>query len=376
MFIHNIKYALKTTVKNKAMLIWTFIFPILLASFMFMAFGKLYENEEVFTEIPVAVVEKVSNEALVETLNALSEAGENRLLSVKYVEEDKAKEMLENEEVNAILYIDEENELVASGSSHENTVIRVVVEEFEKREAVIKDIMQTNPMAMEAVLDKITGDIDYFTTKTTSDGNQDPYTNYFYAIFAMSCLFSSFGAIEKIERLQANESALGMRRCLSATAKLNTVMAEFVVLLAIQFLIEVVTLGYLSVIGVNFGDKYPAIMGVLALGCCVGISFGIILGSFSKLSEGARVGIAIATSMTMSVMSDLCAAGVKDAIEHSMPIINRLNPAALIVDSFYALNVYDNYKRYGMNMTILGVMTLVLLTISVLILRRNKYASV
>jgi len=40
-------------------------------------------------------------------------------------------------------------------------------------------------------------------------------TNYFYAIFAMSCLFGSFGAIEKIGKLQGNVSPLGMRRCLS-----------------------------------------------------------------------------------------------------------------------------------------------------------------
>lgn len=376
MFIHNIKYALKTTVKNKSMLIWTFMFPIVLASFMYMAFGKLYENEEVFTEIPVAVVEEVSNEALVETLDALSEPGENQLLSVKYVEEETAKALLENEEVNGILYIKEEPELIVSGSSYENTVIRVILEEFKKREAVINDIVETNPMAIEAVLDKITSDIVYFAEETTSEGNQDPYTNYFYAIFAMSCLFSSFAAIEKIGRLQANGSALGMRRCLSATAKLNTVMVEFVVLFGLQFLIEVITLGYLTLIGVDFGSKYPAIMGVLALGCCVGISLGVILGSISKLSEPAKTGIAIGVSMTMSVMADLCAAGVKDKIEHSFPILNRINPAALIVDSFYALNVYDNYERYGKNMAILGIMTVVLLTVSVLIMRRNKYASV
>ena len=54
---------------------------------------------------------------------------------------------------------------------------------------------------------------------------------------------------------------------------------------------------------------------------------------------------------------------------------NRINPAALISDSLYALNMYPSLTRFARNMGILAVMTLVLCFISGLILRRSDYAS-
>ena len=47
--------------------------------------------------------------------------------------------------------------------------------------------------------------------------------------------------------------------------------------------------------------------------------------------------------MILSVLGGLIGPNVKSYIEHTMPIINRINPASLIVDSFYALNIYDTY---------------------------------
>jgi len=375
MFFHNFKYVFKTALRNKSMLIWTFLFPIALSSFMYMAFGNLYEVDEVFHAIPVGVVKECENEALEATLDALSEEGEDQLLDVTYLEKEEAIKQLDEDAINGILYINEEIEIVVANNSYENTVLKTVVEEYKKREFVIQDILEKNPQGVAAAVEKLTADTMYYTEESTSDGNQDMYVNYFYAIFAMSCLFGSFAAIEKIEKLQANISSLGMRRCLSPNSKMVTVLAEFLSLFILQFVIEIITFVYLSTLGVNFGEKTLAIFGILAVGSCVGIAMGIVIGCISKFGNGAKTGIAISVSMTMSVLADLCASGVKDLIEHTMPIINRINPAALIVDSFYALNVYDTYDRYAYNMSILGLMAVVLLGISILMLRRNRYAS-
>ena len=78
--------------------------------------------------------------------------------------------------------------------------------------------------------------------------------------------------------------------------------------------------------------------------------------------------------MLCCVLADLVVAGIREMIEKSAPIINRLNPAALIVDSFYALSVYDNYDRFIKNISILCSMTAVLLVVSYLLVRRVRYA--
>ena len=50
MFKHNFKYSLKILFRNKSLIFWTFIFPIILGTFFKLAFNDI-ENNEVFQSI-------------------------------------------------------------------------------------------------------------------------------------------------------------------------------------------------------------------------------------------------------------------------------------------------------------------------------------
>jgi len=67
---------------------------------------------------------------------------------------------------------------------------------------------------------------------------------------------------------------------------------------------------------------------------------------------------------------------MKDIIEHTCPIINRINPAALITDCLYSLNMYDTYDRFISDIAIMGIIALFFCFGSFLLLRRNKYANI
>lgn len=376
MFVHNFKYALKTMLKTKSAIIWTFLFPLALGTFMYMSFGNIFEDDAIFKAIDVAVVKNTDNESFESMLDILSEDGEDKMLNVSYMSEEDAKKAVTDEDVSGIIYIDEPIKLSLLTSSYEGTVLKTIVDEYLKQEKVLTDIAVKNPANLEAALDNLVDSKSFIEKKTMSDGNQDVYTNYFYAIFAMSCLFASFGALEKICNIQANVSALGMRRCVSPNHKIITILAEFLSMLVVQFVIEVIVLIYFNIIGVDFGNKYLPMLGILFFGSCIGISIGIIVGTITKLNYNMKNGICILIGMVLSVMADLVAMGVKHSIENTLPIVNRINPAALIVDSFYALNIYDTYDRYILNMTTMGGLSILLLFISFLILRRNRYESV
>ena len=372
-FLHHFRYAMKTMIRNTTSLIWTFLFPIMLGTFMYMAFGSLGE-QELFDTIPIAVVKKVENESLELMLQQLSK--EENLLDITYVTEEEARLKLKDKTIAGILFVEQQLQLIVTENCYESTILQSIFDEYKKQEVLFKDIMEVHPKEIEQVVKELMAEKTFFVERTTSNGNQSVYTNYFYAIFAMSCLFASFCAIEKIEKLQANNSALGMRRSIAPNSKAMMIMAEFLSMLLVQFLIEVISLFYFAWIGIDFGEKYVAMIGILFLGCCIGIAVGIIIGSISKLSENTKSVICIAISMILSVLGDLVAPNVKNYIEHTMPIVNRINPAALIVDSFYALNIYDTYDRYMKNMVTLGGLTILLLVISFLMLRRKRYASV
>ena len=50
-FFHNMKYTMLSTFRLKTTLFWTLAFPLLLATFMYMAFGNLFEKDEMFKTI-------------------------------------------------------------------------------------------------------------------------------------------------------------------------------------------------------------------------------------------------------------------------------------------------------------------------------------
>jgi len=342
-----------------------------------MAFGNLFDTDELMTIIPIAVVEKEENKGLDALLEALSKEGEDQIFSVQKLDEKEALEALYNGDVNGIIYKGKEISLTVGENSYMSTIIKTIIEQYTQSEDVVKNIISSTASeeqkseAIKSLLDNKT----YFTEGKTSDGCQNVYYNYFYAIFAMSSMFASFIAVERISKMQANTSSLGIRRAIIPRGKAMMLCSEFLAMVTTQFAVMIIAFIYMNIIGIRFGDKYPAILLILLLGPCVGLAIGAIIGSFAKIGDGAKMGICVSIGMGLSVMADLVASGIKDTIEHTIPILNRLNPAALISDAFYSLNVYDSYNRYFVDIALLVAIMVVLLTISVQILRRNTYAS-
>lgn len=378
MFIRDFLYTIKILMRAKVSIFWTLVFPILLATFMYMAFGNIYEQDEMFSNIKVAVVtEDESANGLNYMLDALSE-GDDALLSVTRMSESDAEKSLADEEVEGIIYTDDVKLTVAE-SSVNASILETVLSEYKQYEHALMDIYKdgTEPKGdMSNLVEKLSEQRSYYTEKASTEGSQNVYNNYFYAIFAMSCLFASLSSIEMMSNLQANVSATGKRKNVSPQRKMTFVLAEFAALLLIHFVVEVISFIYMSCIGVDFGDRVWEILLTLFVGCFIGLAIGVIVGAISKLAEGTKIGIVIGISMVMSILSDLCINGIKYEIQQHVPIINKLNPAALISDSFYALNVYSDHQVFTENIVIMTIEAVVLIAVGILMVRRNRYASV
>lgn len=378
MFIRDFLYTIKILMRAKVSIFCTLVFPILLATFMYMAFGSIYEQDEMFSNIKVAVVtEDESANGLNYMLDALSD-GDDALLSVTRMSESDAEKLLADEEVEGIIYTDDVKLTVAE-SSVNASILETVLSEYKQYEHALKDIYKygTEPKGdMSNLVEKLSEQRSYYTEKASTEGSQNVYNNYFYAIFAMSCLFASLSSIEMMSNLQANVSATGKRKNVSPQRKMTFVLAEFAALLLIHFVVEVISFIYMSCIGVDFGDRVWEILLTLFVGCFIGLAIGVIVGAISKLAEGTKIGIVIGISMVMSILSDLCINGIKYEIQQHVPIINKLNPAALISDSFYALNVYSDHQVFTENIVIMTIEAVVLIAVGILMVRRNRYASV
>lgn len=377
MLFHNIKYTFLSMIRTKEVIFWSLVFPLALSTFMYLAFGKINEVTENLETIDVAVVESVQNEMFDKILVEVSN-GESPLLNPMKMNSQDAVSALDGKEVDGIIHVDDTISLSVRENGLIATILSSFVDRYLQNEATLTQIAKNNPLALNSAIEALSDDTSYFKEEKLTDGNTDNLSNYFYAVFAMSCLFASFTGISSVFSIQGNLSPLGQRRCVAPTKKLHVVLTLFLTNEIVQFAIELITFAYMSlVLGLDLSNKYPALFLLLFVASSFGLTMGMFIGSLKKpVTEGAKMGIGVAISMALSVMADLCVSGLMNTIEHTVPIINRLNPAALISDSFYALNTYSDYSRYTSNMVNLSAMTLILFTLTILTVRRNRYASI
>ena len=67
---------------------------------------------------------------------------------------------------------------------------------------------------------------------------------------------------------------------------------------------------------------------------------------------------------------------MKYVIETCCPVLNRINPAAVLSDAFYCLAVYEDYDRLLEDMAILGGMSILCILLAFAAVRREQYDSI
>lgn len=119
-----------------------------------------------------------------------------------------------------------------------------------------------------------------------------------------------------------------------------------------SFLNVVILIVYCKyVLQMEFQGSMGKMLLIVAAGCVIGVSMGILVCSIGKFSEGIKVGIMLGISMTTSVLAGLVNVQIKHAVDRALPLVNKLNPAAVISDAFTVLMCMT--IRYGSEMTFL-----------------------
>ncbi len=376
MFRHILKYGLLSLLRTREIVFWTLIFPFALTTFMYLAFSNLFEATEQFHVIPVAVVKQQEDQIFERMIQMVSAEGEDQILAVSELDRESAEQKLQEGEVKGIVYVGEEVSIEVAESGMDQTMLQMIFEQFVQYKKTISDVAQIDPGRILPAVEALTSQTEYVEEKKSSEGNQDNVINYFYAVLAMVCLFASFAGCDRILKIQANVSDLGQRRNMIPVHKMKSIAAEFLACEIVQYAIVLLLLIYMRVVlKLKLGDNVPQILLLLLLGTSFGIVLGIFVGSLPRLGEGMKIGILVSVGLAFSALSDLMISGIKDEIEHTAPILNDLNPAALITDSFYALNIFETNGRFLGNMAYLGAGMAVLMLASYFMVRRSRYVS-
>ena len=138
MFIHFFKYQLKTLLRNRTVIFWTLVFPIILATFFNLAFSNLTSSEN-FDAVDVALVEKQENNGFKEILQSLDQ-DDNKLINLKITNLSDAKELLKDEKISGYYLIDSSIELIVNDSGINETILESIINEYLSLQSTINNI--------------------------------------------------------------------------------------------------------------------------------------------------------------------------------------------------------------------------------------------
>lgn len=377
----NFKYALLRLMRNKANLFWILVFPIVLGCFFKIAFSNITASES-FHTIPVAVVEGDNADATAfhTMIEQLPGDSEDAMLSATFCDDKKARTLLEKGKVDGIFYTTDTVELAVnsdlSDASINQSILQSLLTQYYLNRDLIVQILTTNPGNIESLVDSIGQSVDTRKEVSLTRNNTDTYDQYFYNLIAMACLYTAMGGINLAINNSANLSSLAARKTIAPAKRAALIGTELLAIILFESLLNMVSFLFIvTVLGIHMTTHLGLAMLTILISTTFSITFGMFLGCVGPKSEGGKTGLMFAVVMPLCFLSGLMMGTMRMVVEKYAPFVNRINPAALISDSFYALNNYDTLTRYTGNILTLLLMTALFLIISILVTRRKTYAS-
>lgn len=206
---------------------------------------------------------------------------------------------------------------------------------------------------------------------------EDPVSSgmqYFFSLLAMASLFSSWSATSFMKSLLADQSAAGLRFECSPAPRLTAAAASALAGILLQALSGFLVVLYIEyVLGLSFHIPLGYILLVTTLGGAVGVSFDMAVSTLTHGNEALNVAIPLTVTMTCSFLSGLMVGSMKQIIENAAPILNRLNPAAVLTDALYCAGTYGVGRQYWSDAASLAVMAALLLLFAGIRMRRQNY---
>jgi ABC-2 type transport system permease protein len=378
MFLHIFKYRFISLLRDRSMIFWTMIFPLVLATFFKLSLGNIGENEK-FYKINIAVIDNVQykeNVQFQETIQSLSE-GEKAMFNLMITDEITANKQLLEGEIIGYIFVEEPLRAVFKQSGMYQSIVKVFLDQYSQSTSAITTVVSQNPAVLQDVLDIETSQTEFTQEKAISKANPDSVVMYFYSLIAMACFFGSFFGLREVTHIQADLSVQGARMNMSPVHKLKAFLYSSFSSLVIHFGVLLILMVYIVFgLQISFGTRTGLVILTVFLGCIVGISFGALIAVVVKGSENVKVGICIGVSNFGSFLAGMMVTEMKYLVSEKFPLLSYINPVNVLADSLYALYYYDSYERYTLNMVLLVIFSILFCLITYATLRRKKYASI
>ena len=390
MFYQNLKYSLKILLRNKALIFWTFAFPIILGLFFNLAFQNI-EKKEQLQVIDIAIINSNdynNNKIVKESLNELTK-GKNKLFNIKLTDEKTSKDLLNNNEITGYLTFKENQvNITVKNSGVEETVLKQVLEQIQTNSKIVNKKVEKEISEQVATNKEINYEQIYQNALSLLNENNIKINNIsnknlsytmieYYTLIAMACLYGAMLSMFIVNYQLPNMNSTGKRISASPINKskqlISSLLSAYIVQLIGLLLLFLFTIFILKV---DYGKNLLYVIITSLCGALAGLSFGVATSTLFKTNENAKTGIIIAITMLFCFLSGMMGITMKYIIDKNIPLLNMINPANMITDALYSLYYYSTFDRFYKDILSLLIFSGIMILISIKGLRRQKYDNI
>lgn len=375
MFKHIYVNSLKIFLREKNTVFWLLLFPMILAIFFKMAFSGLTDDES-FEIIPVAVVCDEENEEAVNIYKGIL-SGLKDMLDITYTDEKGADKLLDEGKISAYLTVEyRENMPMLSMTIKENLINQSIVKEvIDKINEGVRLVMSgsvdenriSDLMNVENVLNNV----------QLSGEKQDFIAAWFYTILGMAAMYGSLIGLTIIQMIQANQSEEAMRFNLAPASKMKGFSAVFsagATVHSVNMLLIYLYLRY--IMNINFGSRQGYIIHASVIAGITGIAVGAMIGAVLKSGANTKLGICLAVSMLGSYLAGMMDNTMKYRVMQNAPAVEYINPVGILTDAYLKLFYYKDLSYFWWDIVNLLVIMAVCMTVTIFVLRRQRYDNI
>lgn len=390
------KITVKTALRTPSVVIWTLLFPIVLATVFNFMFESLRAKDSI-DPVPVAVVDDGAwdDSPFSEVIDELVE-GDEPLFDVQTAKtEDAARELLLSGAVDGVYMADEAGDprlLLAPENSSVHTagdnatyevnrsIIEVVASSYLQNRALIDRIAAENPLLFtnpDAIEQALTQNVEVNEISLTHS-QPDQTVRYYYALLGMASMFAAQVAEGMVCRLQPTTSDLGARRSISGTSRVRLLLST----LAACWLVSTAFLGiallYICTTGnIDFAGREPICLLGITVASLFSTCLGALIGALPiKGGADARSGILTMLTCLLAVFAGLYGQPtmeLADSIAQACPAAMWINPVSLIRDVFYSIYYYDALEPFALRALMCIALAAVAFAASAVFFRRQSY---
>ena len=364
MFLHAFKNTFKVFARQKSMIFWSLIFPLILGVFFKLALGNI-DNSNNFEAIKVGVNEDLLKD---KTFKSFLDSMEDEDIFKLY----KANDQKILSQKNLTAYIEKEDKIVFKSSGIKESIVESIMNSYLRKKSLITNILKKN---LHFDIRKIFSDNDYI--KDITSKNMKLSNTFFYTLVGMQIMYGYIWGLYIIYQYQANLSVKARRNAISPSKKSISLLGSLSVAFIISFAISLITIFFLeNFLGVDFSNKKPALYLLVFIGSFTGVIFGSLIGLSNKANMEIKSGLGVGITMLLSYLAGMMDSDIKIIIQNKLPLINKINPVALITDGIYSLYYYQGYQRYLENIYWLIGVSLTMLILCLFFMKGRYYDSI